>query len=189
MRDAGTPALPMDIRYVESDQYTFELDAGTGGGRLSLRASTLSVEHMMDNFTLRPPPLTPMGMPNYRQSDPRGDTDTAAVVWELEQAGWELALGADADWESHTGRITDPTNARYYIDNFNDVDRDRAGLFGNLTRAAGAWEVEAGLRYNKVRMDAGEVSGDLATMPGSPMSVRITVPATVLSKSHRTERS
>ena len=52
------------------------------------------------------------------------------------------------------------------------MSRDRAGLFGNLTRAAGAWDLEAGLRYNRVRMDAGEVSGDLAIMPGSPMVIQ-----------------
>ena len=171
-QDSGTPALPMDIRYLDSEQYSFELKTEAGPGRLALQAATLSVTHMMDNFTLRPPPLNPMGRANYRESDPSGDSDTAALSWEAQRGRVQLTLGADAKWESHDARITDPTSERFQIRNFNDVQRDRAGLFGAAALQAGAWDLEAGLRFNRVRMAAGEVDGDLALMPGTPMFVQ-----------------
>ncbi len=171
-KPSGTPALPMDIRYVDSDQYAFDLDMDAGSGQLNLVASTLSVEHMMDNFTLRPPPLNPMGKPNYRQSDPRGATHTVALTWVVEQPGRRVVLGSDAEWVSHTARITDPFSEPFYIDNFIRAQRDRAGIFGTLAYAAGSWDLEAGLRYNRVAMDAGEVSGSLGIMPGSPMYIQ-----------------
>jgi iron complex outermembrane receptor protein len=169
---SGTPALPMDMRFVDSEQYSFELDTPAGPGKLLLRASTLSVDHVMDNFTLRPPPLNKMGKPNYRQSAPLGDTDTAKLAYRLESGTATFEFGLDGKWESHTAEVTDPTNDTFLIVNFNDVQRDRAGVYGNVTWPAGNWGLEAGLRYNRVSMDAGEVGGNLAIMMGSPMYIQ-----------------
>ena len=169
---SGTPALPMDMRFVDSEQYNLEVNSAAGPGRLSFVVSTLSVDHIMDNFTLRPPPLNKMGKPIYRQSAPLGDTDAMKLSYELDFGQTNLEFGFDGKWESHDQDITDPTNERFVIINFNDVKRDRAGLFATFTREAGAWDLDAGLRYNQVRMDAGNVGGDLAIMPGSPMYIQ-----------------
>jgi len=166
---SGTPALPMDMRYVDSEQYSVEFAAPTGPGRLALQAGTLSIAHMMDNFTLRPPPLNAMGRPNYRQSDPTGDTDTAQLAYTMEPGWGQLVFGVDGKWEAHSAQITDPTSERFYIVNFNGVERDRAGLYATGTGAVGDWTLELGLRYNRVEMNAGEVGGDLAIMMTSPM--------------------
>jgi iron complex outermembrane receptor protein len=64
-------------------------------------------------------------------------------------------------------------NDRFYIANFNDVERDRAGAFIQSTLDAGAWNLEAGLRYNRVRMNAGEVGGNLALMMQNPQQGRL----------------
>lgn len=171
---SGTPALPMDIRYVDSEMYSFTLDTPAGPGEFSLGASTLSVDHVMDNFTLRPPPLNLKGKETYRQSAPFGDTHTMKAAWKLTPGAFRLVLGMDGKWESHTAEITDPTNEKFFILNFNDIQRDRAGLYAVATRPVESWELEAGLRYNRVKMDAGEVGGDLAMMlppmPGMMMS-------------------
>jgi iron complex outermembrane receptor protein len=169
---SGTPALPMDMRYVDSEQYTLEWEAPLGAGRMSLQASTLSVEHMMDNFTLRPPPLNPMGKPGLRQSDPVGDTESARLSYALEFRPLTLEVGLDGKWEAHSAQITDPTSERFYIVNFNAVERDRRGLYGTATGTTAGWGLELGLRYNRVDMNAGEVGGDLATMPSTPARVQ-----------------
>ncbi|MGD8927690.1 MAG: TonB-dependent receptor [Lysobacterales bacterium] len=169
---SGTPALPMDMRFVHSEQYSFEWAGGAGPGRLVLQASTLSVSHVMDNFTLRPPPLNPMGMPSFRESAPEGDTQTAKLYWELERVGFRASAGIEGKWESHFARIEDPTNDRFFITNFNAVKRDRAGVYATLVWRAAGWDLEVGSRYNRVSMDAGEVDGDLAIIAGSPMYVQ-----------------
>jgi iron complex outermembrane receptor protein len=168
--ETGTPALPMDIRFIDSEQYSFELETPAGPGQLAFRLSTLSVDHVMDNFTSRPPPLK-MGKPNYRQSAPYGDTHTASLVYEIGTEAYDLILGLDGKRDTHTAKITNPYNDLFYILNFNDVKRERTGAFAVLTWPAGRWDLEADLRYNRVDMDAGEVGGFLGMM--SPQQQRL----------------
>ena len=169
--NAGTPALPMDMRYLDSEQYSFEWNTPLGPGALHFSADTLSVDHIMDNFTLRPPPPNKKGQPVYRESAPLGETDAMKLSYLLEgDITWEFGL--DGKWEDHDHPVADPTNADFHIDNFKDVKRDRAGLFATATWQAAAWDLEAGLRFNRVEMDAGEVGGNLAIPPMSPMYVQ-----------------
>ncbi|MEJ2402428.1 MAG: TonB-dependent receptor, partial [Xanthomonadales bacterium] len=170
--ESGTPALPMDMRYLDSEQYAVEWTGPLGAGSLHLAASTLSVEHVMDNFTLRPPPLNRMGKPMFRESAPLGDTDQFEASWRLTRDSVTWVLGADGQLESHDHPLADPTNPAFHVTNFNGVSRDRIGGFVNAITAAAAWELEAGLRYNRVRMNAGEVGGNLALPPASPMYVQ-----------------
>jgi iron complex outermembrane receptor protein len=163
---SGTPALPMDIRYIDSELYSLELESPAGNGDLSIVLSTLSVDHVMDNFTLRPPPLNMMGKETYRQSAPFGDTYVMKAIYQVDLGDVALQLGSDGKWESHTAEITDPTNPRFFIMNFNDAQRDRLGFFVVSSWEANAWALEAGIRYNHLVMNAGPVSGDLAMMAG-----------------------
>ena len=171
--DSGTPALPMDIRYVDSEQYSFELVTPAGKGELDFRINMLSVEHLMDNFTLRPPPSSSMGMKMPRQTVAVGDSGGFKLVYELDLNGYGLQLGMDGRQEEHDADISNPQNDRFYITNFNDVTRDRIGLFIQSTIDAGAWGLEAGLRYNRVGMNAGEVGGNLALMMQNPQQGRL----------------
>lgn len=170
--NAGTPALPMDMRYLDSEQYSFDLNMPAGPGTLHFSASTLSVDHIMDNFTIRPVPLNKMGKPTYRESAPLGDTDAMAVTYLLDNGDLRWEFGLDGKWENHDHPVADPTNDAFWIDNFKGVERDRAGVFATASWAVSRWDLEAGLRYNRVKMDAGEVGGDLAIPPMSPMYVQ-----------------
>ena len=170
--NTGTPALPMDMRWLDSEQYSFELNTPLGPGRLELLADTLDVDHIMDNFTVRPVPLNKMGKPTYRESRPTGETDSVKLVYRLDGGRLDWELGLDGRRERHDHPINDPTKEAFFIDNFVDVKRDRGGLFATATWAADAWDLEAGLRYNRVKMDAGDVDGDLAIPPMSPMYVQ-----------------
>ncbi len=170
--ETGTPALPMDMRYLDSEQYAVEWSGPLGAGALYAAASTLSVEHVMDNFTLRPPPVNKAGMPMYRESAPLGDTDAFEFAWRVERGALTWTLGVDGNLESHDHPLDDPTNAAFHVTNFNGVSRDRVGGFVSAAAGHGGWDWEAGLRYNRVRMDAGEVGGNLAIPPMSPMVVQ-----------------
>ena len=181
---SGTPALPMDIRFVDSEMYSVTLDTPAGRGELTLGASTLSVDHVMDNFTLRPPPLNMKGKESFRQSAPFGDAHTAKASYRLSPGAFDLVIGMDGKWESHTAKITDPTNEQFFVLNFNDIQRDRAGLYAVATRQREGWDFEAGVRYNRVKMDAGEVGGDLA-MPMMPPGMMPPGPGMMMTQQDR----
>jgi iron complex outermembrane recepter protein len=108
----------------------------------------------------------------YRESAPLGDTDQFELSWRTGGDELTWVLGVDGQLESHDHPLDDPTNPAFHVTNFNDVSRERIGGFVTAITAAAAWEIEAGLRYNRVRMDAGEVGGNLAIPPMSPMYVQ-----------------
>jgi len=167
--DSGTPALPMDIRYFDSEQYSFGLDSVIGEGDLSFKINSLSVEHLMDNFTLRPPPIGMGGMESLRQTFAVGDSGGFKLTYARDIGATGLLLGIDGRLEEHDADITDPGKAMFYITNFNEVERNRIGAFAQASWAPGEWDLEAGLRYNRVAMDAGEVGGNLAMMANPVM--------------------
>lgn len=183
--ETGTPALPMDIRFIDSEQYRMAFESLLGPGRLELMASTQSVEHVMDNFTSRPPPLNRMGKPNFRESAPFGDTHTVKLSYAMQLESAALLVGLDGDRDTHTAKIADPTNPLFYIFNFNDVQRRRGGAFAVVTWAAGGWDLEADLRYNRVDMEAGEVGGYLGMM--SPQQERLDELAAAFNAADRSQ--
>lgn len=172
--DSGTPALPMDIRYVDSEQYSLGFDTSVVGGEINFRANVLTVEHLMDNFALRPPPVGMGGMKVLRQTHAVGDGGGFSLRYDRATGSSHWLFGIDGKLEHHNADITDPSKAMFYITNFNNVDRDRTGVFAQLTRSFGDWDLEAGIRYNRVHMDAGEVGGDLAMMSGGMMNPAMT---------------
>jgi iron complex outermembrane receptor protein len=166
--ESGTPALPMDIIYFDSEQYAFSLDTRPAGGGFLLKAHTLSVDHLMNNFSLRPPPVAMNGMKMFRQTLALGDSDGFKTSYDWNTGQTDFLLGMDGKWEQHDADVTNPKSDMFYIANFNRVERDRLGVFAELTRSLASWDVEAGFRYNRVSMDAGEVGGNLALMGGNP---------------------
>jgi iron complex outermembrane receptor protein len=161
---SGTPALPMDIIYMDSEQYSFGLESQLASGDVALRLSTLSVDHLMDNFTLRPVPVAANGMKSPRQTLALGDSDGFKLSYTGQRGQSVLTFGLDGKLEQHDADVSNPANAMFYITNFNDVQRDRVGVFAEIARSLAGWDFEAGARYNRVDMDAGEVGGNLALM-------------------------
>jgi iron complex outermembrane receptor protein len=162
----GTPSLPMDIVYsrggVSNFNYTGLLaDKYTVNTEFSYQ----DIKHRMDNFSLRG--TVPILKQRVSDNSARGFGYKLSVEMPLYDGN--LTLGADGDNIEHDAHITNPNNA-LSINNFNDVSRDRYGVFaewkGELMRD---WELELGTRVNLVRMDAGNVGG-LAGPFANPLS-------------------
>ena len=166
---SGTPALPMDIIYFDSEQYSLGLESHLNEGDLVLKISQLSVDHIMDNFTLRPTPKGMNGMKVTRETYAVGDTGSLNLAYHRSIGEYELVFGVDGIQEEHDADISNPMNAMFHIINFNEAERDRLGFFAQSTMNWGYWDIEAGLRYNRVEMDAGEVGGNIAMMGGNMM--------------------
>lgn len=163
--DTGTPALPMDIRYIRTDlagaQVFFEVsDALSIDGRVAWN----DVEHLMDNFGLRLAPMAPM----QRQNLTAGRGIQLRLAANLALASSTLSVGLDASSADHEATISNPNNAMFRIANFVDVGRDVASAFVEWRREGVIGDVELGLRARRVEADAGQVAasglmGDMGT--------------------------
>ncbi len=160
--DAGTPALPMDIDYIDSNLYRGEYRYNTKQWSLEARVFGNQVDHLMTNNHLRPPPPNPM---MYRNAFTTSDSLGYKVMAELytDRAVWRI--GSDGQRAVHNADISNPNNASFYVTNFNDSERSTAGLFAETeVRLSSSWELEAGARYNRITMDSDEVGTSMAMM-------------------------
>ena len=164
-RDTGTPALAMDIRYIDSALYGLSLEREVSSAtRITAKVGYTDVDHVMDNFSLRPPPETGM---QYRQNRAGGRGTVFTLSADRDFGDFTVRGGVDGRYAEHESLISNPNNAMFFIHNFNDIQRDVTGGFVTVERETGASAWEAGLRYVDVSSSAGTVSfGGLMDMMG-----------------------
>lgn len=147
----------------ESDQLSYRLKAERSDAgpldflRLELYRS--EVDHVMDNFSLRTPPMQPLRAPS------RSDTTGARLV-----AGWSMA-GTDwqsgVDWqrnERQAERVNVATGALQSV-LWPEVQLDQVGFFLEGTHdASNRAQIIYGLRYDHVRSNASEADVEPAGM-------------------------
>jgi len=166
----GTPALPLDIDFFDTDRINLGLRQEWGGVSWAAQLFYTDIDHAMTNFDLRdapnffePPPPPPPPPPFLTDEDRRRvDVDGKALGWEFsgtfDALSGSVSIGLDANQEKHSGRITDPDFAPFFVENFNDATSDHYGLFaewqGDLSDALG---LELGVRWNHTDMDASQV--------------------------------
>ena len=155
--DTGTPALPMDIRYIETDLAGAHVEV-EAADRVTLRGRFAwnDVAHLMDNFSLRQAPMAPM----YRQNLATGSGVHLNLEAGLALPSGGLTIGFDALTSDHDATITNPNNAMFRVSNFAAVERDLASLFAEWRRAGERADLELGLRVKRVDAAAGEVGAD-----------------------------
>lgn len=152
--ETGTPALPMDIIFIDTELYGTQLGFALGdNARIDGRFGYNDVAHVMDNFSLRE---GPMAM-RQRLNTTSGSGSQFFLAATLDQDGSSWQFGIDAIDAAHESVITNPTNAMFRVDNFIGVERRLLGAFAEMTRDLGNGELELGARYNRVSTDAGEV--------------------------------
>lgn len=149
----GTPALPMDIIYARGERYkTGFSQTFDNGGTLSARVNYQDADHIMNNFALRRAPANPA---QFRQTY----TDVIAHGYQLQYQKNNWLFGTDIDIATHNATIFNPNNDAFYVENFNDVERNRYSLFAEWQgQLNDVWSMQSGVRYSQVRMDAGAVA-------------------------------
>ncbi len=154
---SGTPSLPMDIIYSRGGVSTFNYEGFVAEDyTVNIEFQYQDIQHRMDNFSLR----GDIANKAKRQSDnsARGFGYKANIDFPMMSGN--LSIGVDGDNVEHDAFITNPTAAAFSINNFNDVQRDRYGVFAEWKgEVVTDWDVELGTRVNWVRMDAGDVGG------------------------------
>lgn len=166
--ETGTPSLPMDIMLVDSDLFRTSYRGNWQDIGIEAGFNYNYVDHVMNNFTLRP------AMPGMRRFT---STDVYAYGYQVKAfkdiAGGLFTFGADGDLAKHNALINDPDNPVFFVENFNDAQRDRFGTFlewsGPLADRLGA---EVGVRYTRVNMNSGTVDGTPAQLMMGPGILR-----------------
>ena len=175
--ETGTPALPMDIIYSEALSTRVGLKMNIDKNHdLEVYVSAQEGEHRMDNFSLRAAPMMMgmgmgmgMPMPMKRISDAEVDSLGYGMKYTLPMTQGSLVLGFDGDATTNSSTITDPNSAMWYVENFNEAERNRSGVFAEWEGSAtDALTVLVGARVTRVEMDSAKVSSSMAMM--MPMS-------------------
>ncbi len=162
---SGNPPFAMDIIY-------FNTDFVQGGYRgdlaenvhLDLRLGHVAVRHLMDNQTLRQPPA-----PRARATFADADTTTAEASLRFGSATSHVELGADFEAVDKFVRITDPTNAAFFLDAQPNLESERFGGYLQWRGSAGPIEAELGARLDHTNQQAGVPELGSAVMGGPVM--------------------
>ena len=152
--DTGTPALPMDIVYIHTDIANLSAATDYKGMTFRTRMGYSDVDHLMDNFFLRSN-VNPM---MYRQNNATGRQFSWGGSVEVPFGEDTLTVGIDGTKVVHDALITNPNMTMFAVQNFSDAERDIYGLFAEWKHIIQQWQIETGLRYNRVNMNSDEVS-------------------------------
>lgn len=160
--DTGTPSLPMDIDFIDTDIFESEYSGTFGAYDVHGQLFYNDVDHKMNNYDLRTPPMPMMTRQNESSSDGLG---FRADVGFAVGAG-RLLLGTDGQFDKHDATVTDPiNNPNFYVEPYNDIKRDAFGLFAEWDGdIASDWDMQLGGRYTRVASSAGDVSHFMAGM-------------------------
>lgn len=167
--DTGNPALPADIRFIDTDLFKAAYADTLGGIDVNAQVTYQDVDHVMTNFDLRPapdffipPPAAPMplqmafGGTDRRLLDVVSETLGAQIGAKAPLAGGHLKLGFSLLQSEHRTDVSDPDSA-FFARPFPNVERDRLSGFvewsGSLPSAS---ELVTGLRVTRVDTDADE---------------------------------
>lgn len=160
----GTPALPLDIDYFDTDRVNAIFRQRIGETEVAVRIFHTDVSHGMNNYRLRSAPdFSQLPLPPF-QADDRRHVDVVADATGFSASAsrgmrsGQFVFGLDGNFETHTAEILDPDFAPFFVENFNDSEQDQLGLFAEWFGDLGArWSMEAGARYMRVESATGAV--------------------------------
>ncbi|MCL1124853.1 TonB-dependent receptor [Shewanella surugensis] len=153
--NAGTPALPMDIDFIRDHRFKVEGEHYINSWDLNWHMAYSDAKHGMDNYSLRDKPDTSSARYN--------NADSNSFDSEISIAKDAWLLGLDARLSQHNSLISDPTNASFYIDNFNDVQDDVYSIFAQWQQDIGQWNWQFGSRIKNYRTDSGTINSSMAS--------------------------
>ena len=155
-KPTGTVALPMDIDYVESDRVKLDYQTNINDITVDAYIAYHQAEHGMDNFSQR---LNNNGQKHrYNTTDVENLSYFAAAKFDHWQFGLEGYIS------EHGSRITNPNNAMFFVENFNQVEDNRHSLFAEWQAKANKLRHLVGARIKYNQADAGIVSSSMAMM-------------------------
>lgn len=151
--DAGTPALAMDIEYISGDRFGLSGTQALAGWDIDWSLGYMESDHGMSNFLFRPV-ANPAA---FRHTTAAADSFDFKVHAKTKLDTGTLLLGADGYFSEHDAYITNPNNAAFFVNNFNDVEDHRFGLLAEWTHYFGKHKASVGGRLKFNQSDAGQI--------------------------------
>jgi len=153
--ESGTPALPMDIRYVDTNLYSAQYLYHGDDSTIKVHVFGNEVEHEMTNYHLRVPPMMAM---KHRTALATGDSQGAKLSYKSE-GKLDFLVGLDVHSSVHSTDITNPNNDAFLVENFDEATRDVVGVFAeSVFSISESVTLDAGVRLNQVSMDSEDVN-------------------------------
>lgn len=159
-RDAGTPALPMDMIKDDANKAALSYTGEHAFGSLQVRAYWHDIDHLMDNYSLRPN----AGMKQFAPATSRDTGITLDTRMGRAKFGAEYRTN---DFNAYSQNAV--TAARK--DMFRDSARDRLGVYAEwYDQLAPQWTLQAGLRGDMIKMRTGTIlAGYSASSSGAQL--------------------
>ncbi len=162
--DTGTPSLPMDIDWFETETWNAMYRGEFDNFNLQIQVYGSEVDHGMSNSLLRPTPdFSSLPLPPFLGDDQRN------VLTDSDESGFRVALdfalglgdmvvgveGKDAD---HNATVYDADFAPFFVNNFNNSEVEETAVFAQWSATLNdEWYLEAGIRQAQVEMNSGNV--------------------------------
>lgn len=143
---SGNPPFAMDIVYFKTDFARVGFEGNLGDElRLEAHANYSGVDHRMNNFELRPAPVTAM----TRQSDTYADTMGADATLRFGTRDRHIRIGADFELIDKGYMLYNPFTPTFFIHPLDRAKSDRVGAFIEWRSGFGPIESELGLRVDR----------------------------------------
>lgn len=162
--DTGTPSLPMDIDWFETEVWNAAYTTEINNIGFEVRVYGSEIDHGMSNYLLRQTPdFSSLPLPPFAGDDKRmvlTDSEESgfklAVDWSL--GGGTAVVGIEGKDATHNATVYDPDFAPFFVNNFNNTEVDSLSWFtewsANVTEDL---YLEAGIRAEEVEMSTGVV--------------------------------
>ncbi|MBU2971944.1 TonB-dependent receptor [Pseudoalteromonas sp. C2R02] len=154
--NSGTPALPMDIDYIESDRYNHDGEYETASLKFKWQLGLQDATHGMDNLSQR------------ENTDPdkyRYNTAEAKTFdYKFEVISDALSFGIEGFSAEHNSTITNPENMMFKIINFNQVMDEKNSLYVQWQPQVNNSAYTLGFRAKHNNADADDVISSMAMM-------------------------
>ncbi|WP_019961137.1 TonB-dependent receptor [Woodsholea maritima] len=149
--DTATPALGMDIRYIDTTMSRFNAKTELEGWQIAAHVGHTRVDHGMNNFDQRPAPMAMM----WRETLASAETWSARLDGRHSLAGGELSVGMDYEQARHSATVLNPNNPGFLVTPFTDIEMTRHGLYAQWQGEAAQWQISAGARLDAHKAEAG----------------------------------
>jgi len=154
--NSGTPALPMDIDYIESDRYNHDGEYKTESYKFNWQLGLQDATHGMDNFSQRD---------NSNSDKYRYNTAEAKTLdYKFSVMSDELSFGIDGFSAEHNSTITNPENMMFKIINFNEVMDEKNSVYVQWQPQVNNSAYTLGFRVKQNNADADDVMSSMAMM-------------------------
>ena len=164
-RDVKFPGRGMDAPKTDTDMYRLEVGAPVADGGWNMMTWQADVDHVMDNFSLRESPMKMLTNSETRTQGARLTLDQTINYTK------DIAIGVDVErneWDATMLNGMNLSNEGSLM--WPGVERDRVGVFVEAFHQIRVnTRLGAGIRYDRVEMDATRADQSFTPMPGGMM--------------------